>query len=196
MTLILASGSAARRAILTAAGVPFSVRPPALDEEALKASLREAGLPPREQALRLAAEKALSISRQSDGLVIGADQMLALDNVVFDKPADVDAAREQLRRLRGRAHVLLTAVVLAEGDAVVWRRVDEPKLTMRSFSDAFLDYYIDRVGEAALKSVGAYQIEGLGAQLFDNVEGDHFSIMGLPLLPLLDFLRARGVVQA
>lgn len=194
MTLILASGSAARRTILGAAGVSFTVVLPSLDEEAAKAGLRRQGLAPREQAMRLAEEKALSVSRTHEGLVIGADQMLALEGEAFDKPADVDGARAQLRRLRGRTHVLCTALAAAEGEAVVWRHLDEPRLTMRSFTDAFLDRYLAQAAETTLRSVGAYQIEALGAQLFESVEGDHFSIMGLPLLPLLQFLRTRGTL--
>lgn len=192
MTLILASGSAARRAILTAAGVAFAVSRPMVDEEAIKQRLRDEELAPREQALRLAEEKALSVSRSQAGLVIGADQMLALGDSVFDKPVDIHAARKQLQSLRGRTHALLTAVVVAEGEEVLWRHLDEPKLAMRAFTEAFLECYLEDAGDAVLKSVGAYQIEGLGAQLFERVEGDHFSIMGLPLLPLLQFLRSRG----
>lgn len=194
--LILASGSAARRALLAAAGIEFTIVSPLADEEAIKASLRAQAMTPGEQARVLAEEKALSVSRTREGLVIGADQMLALDGEAFDKPVDLGAARRQLQRLRGRTHVLCTALAVAQGDRVIWRCFDEPKLTMRAFSDAFLERYLTEVDEAALRSAGGYQIEGLGAQLFERVEGDHFSIMGLPLLPLLHFLRMHGALSS
>lgn len=196
MTLILASGSAARRRMLEAAGVTFEVEVPRVDEEAAKAALRAEGVKPRDQALALAELKALSVSQDRDGLVIGADQMLALEGEVFDKPKTTAEGREHLRSLRGRAHDLITAVVVARGGEVLWRHVDTPGLTMRPFSDGFLEDYFSRVGPSVLTSVGAYQLEGLGAQLFERVEGDYFSILGLPLLPLLAFLREHHVVGA
>ncbi len=193
MTLILASGSAARRRMLEAAGLNFEIIAPAMDEEVLKAELRADGRVPREQAMVLAERKALSVSRTRSGLVIGADQMLALGDEIFDKPADAVAARDHLLRLRGRTHELLTAAVVAHNDSIVWRRLEAPVLTMRAFSQEFLEAYLAGVGERVLHSVGAYQLEGLGAQLFDSVEGDYFSMLGLPLLPLLAFLREQGV---
>lgn len=195
MTLILASGSAARRRMLEAAGLTFSVESPRVDEEAAKASLRAEGMNPRDQADALAELKALSVSRKREGFVIGADQMLAVDGTVLDKPKTLAEAREHLVRLRGKTHELLTAAVVAKEGAIIWRRVDVPKLKMRAFSDAFLDDYIEHAGDATLLSVGAYQLEGLGAQLFERVEGDYFSVLGLPLLPLLAFLREHGVVR-
>lgn len=194
MTLILASGSATRRKMLEDAGVAIVVEKPRVDEEAVKAGLRAEGLKPREQADALAEVKALSVSRMRSGLVLGADQMLALGDEAFDKPADRAEARAQLAALRGKTHALLTAAVIARDGQVIWRHVDTPKLTMRAFSDAFLDDYLDRVGEGALSSVGGYQLEGLGAQLFSRVDGDYFSVLGLPLMPLLSYLRDIGEI--
>lgn len=194
MTLVLASGSAARRHMLEAAGLSFEVEIARVDEDAAKASLRAEGVKPRDQAEALAELKALAVSRKRPGFIIGADQMLAVDGETLDKPKDMAEARLHLMRLRGRTHELLTAAVVAREGAIIWRHIDTPKLCMRAFSDMFADDYLARVGEAALKSVGAYQLEGLGAQLFERVEGDYFSVLGLPLLPLLAFLRERGVV--
>lgn len=181
--------------MLEAAGLVFEVESPRVDEEAAKASLRAEGLKPRDQADALAELKALSVSRKRGGFVIGADQMLAIDGDVLDKPKDAAEARTHLEHLRGKTHELITAAVIAKEGAIIWRHIDTPKLRMRAFSDAFLDSYIERAGENVLHSVGAYQIEGLGAQLFERVEGDYFSILGLPLLPLLSFLREHNVVQ-
>jgi septum formation protein len=195
VTLILASASAARRRMLEAAGVAFEVETPRVDEAAAKASLRAERMKPRDQADALAELKALSVSRRRSGFVIGADQMLAVEGEPLDKPQSRDEARAHLRRLRGRSHELITAAAVAAEGAIIWRRVDVPRLTMRAFSDEFLEDYLERAGAAALTSVGAYQLEGLGAQLFERVEGDYFSILGLPLLPLLTFLREHKIVQ-
>jgi septum formation protein len=193
VSLILASASPARRRLLEAAGLVFEVDLPRVDEEGVKASLRAQGLKPHDQADALAELKALSVSRRRLGFVIGADQMLALEGETLDKPKDLGEAREHLLRLRGRAHELVTAAVVAREGVAIWRHVDTPKLKMRAFSEAFLDGYLKQAGEAALHSVGAYQLEGLGAQLFERVEGDYFSVLGLPLLPLLAFLREHGI---
>jgi septum formation protein len=182
--------------MLEAAGLVFEVEAPRVDEEAAKASLRAAGLRPRDQADALAELKALSVSRGRPDFVIGADQMLALGDEVFDKPKDPAEAREHLLRLRGQTHQLITAAVVAREGAIIWRHIDTPKLKMRAFSDAFLDDYLSRAGEDVLRSVGAYQLEGLGAQLFERVEGDYFSVLGLQLLPLLAFLREHGIARA
>lgn len=195
MSLVLASGSAARRRLLEAAGLTFEVDVPRVDEEAAKASLRAEGLRPRDQADALAALKALSVSRSRPDFVIGADQMLALGDKVFDKPKDVNEAREHLLQLRGQTHELITAAVVAREGVIIWRHIDTPKLKMRAFSEAFLDDYLARAGDQVLRSVGAYQLEGLGAQLFERVDGDYFSVLGLQLLPLLAFLREHGIAR-
>jgi septum formation protein len=194
MSLILASGSAIRRKVLEAAGVAFEVDVPRVDEEAAKASLRRDGLKPRDQADALAALKALSVSQRREGLVIGADQMLAIEGETLDKPKDRAEARSHLMRMRGKSHELLCAAVIARGGEVIWRHIETPRLRMRQFSDAFLEEYLDRGGDALFSSVGAYQLEGLGAHLFERVDGDYFSVLGLPLLPLLAFLREQGAV--
>ncbi len=196
MKLTLASASAVRRRLLEAAGLAFEVEMPRVDEEAAKASLRAEGLRPRDQADALAELKALSVSRRRPGFVIGADQMLAIEGETLDKPKDVVEARSHLMRLRGKTHELLCAAVVARDGAAIWRRVETPRLKMRAFSDAFLDDYLVQAGEAVLHSVGAYQLEGLGAQLFESVEGDYFSVLGLPLLPLFGFLREQGIAPA
>lgn len=182
--------------MLEAAGVTFEVEVPRVDEEAAKASLRAEGMKARDQALALSELKALSVSQGRDAFVIGADQMLALEGEVFDKPKTAAEGREHLLRLRGRKHELITAVVVARGGDVIWRHIDTPQLTMRSFSDDFLEDYFARAGEGVLTSVGAYQLEGLGAQLFERVEGDYFSVLGLPLLPLLAFLREHQAARS
>lgn len=194
MTLILASTSASRARILRAAGIAFEAVAPAVDEEAVKAGLRAEGLAPRDQADALAEVKALSVSRRRPGLVIGADQMLSLGDQAFDKAPDRAAARATLAALSGKTHVLHSAVALARDGAVIWRHIETPKLTMRVLSDAFIESYLDAIGEAAFQSVGAYQLEGYGAHLFARVEGDFFSVLGLPLLPLLSVLRDHGAV--
>lgn len=194
MSLVLASASASRRRMLEAAGLTFEIDPPRTDEEAAKASLRAAGLKPRDQADALAELKALSVSRRRPGFVIGADQMLAIEGDVLDKPKSMEEARAHLRRMRGKTHELLTAAVVAREGAIIWRHVDTPRLLMREFSDDFVEDYLKVAGPAVLASVGAYQLEGLGAQLFARVEGDFFSVLGLPLLPLLAFLREHGIV--
>jgi len=196
MTLILASGSAVRRRLLEAAGVDFEVMKPNVDEDAAKLSLRASGLSLRDQADALAELKALSVSSKRGGFVIGGDQMLAIDGEAMDKAVDEADARAHLLKLRGRTHELFTATVVARGGAAIWRRVDTLRLTMRAFSDEFLDNYIARAGEKTLLSVGAYQLEGLGGQLFERVEGDFFAVLGLPLLPLLAFLREHGAVPS
>lgn len=192
--VILASGSASRAKMLRDAGVDIVVERPRVDEEAVKASLRAEGAPPRAQADALAEVKALSVSRIRPGLVIGADQMLALGDRVFDKPSTREEAAAQLRALSGKTHQLLNAAVVARDGVAIWRQITVPRLRMRTLSDAFVDSYLDRIGEDAFTSVGAYKLEGLGGQLFEDVSGDFFSVLGLPLLPLLAFLREQGAL--
>jgi len=194
--ITLASQSASRAAILRGAGVPFETASPGVDEAAAKASLLADGASPREVADALAELKAVKVSRGRGGLVIGADQTLDLDGALFDKAASVEEARARLQAFRGRRHKLHAAVVVARDGAPIWREVDTTTLTMREFSDDFLDGYLARNGEAALASVGCYQLEGEGAQLFEQVDGDYFSILGLPLFGLLDLLRRHGELAA
>ncbi|KCZ91772.1 Maf family protein [Hyphomonas johnsonii] len=194
--ITLASGSASRRALLAAAGVDAASVRPNVDEDSARAAMRADGMSVRDQAMRLAELKAIKVSRSTEGLVIGGDQMLSIDRDALDKPADLAAAADHLRRLSGKAHTLETAIVICENGAPVWRHLARPKLTMRPLSEAFIAAYVEQVGEPLLATVGAYQLEGLGAQLFTAIEGDYFSILGLPLLPLLDYLRTRGVLPS
>lgn len=193
--LILASRSAARRALLAGAAIPLDLRPADLNERALEASLGDAA--PGEIALFLARAKAQAAAAQSPGrLVLGADQTLSCGARVFAKPASVEEAREQLMVLRGRTHALHSAVALVRDGAVLFAHVEAARLVMRDFSADFLDRYLDAAGPAVCESVGAYQLEGAGAHLFERIEGDYFTILGLPLLPLLAFLRRDGVLAA
>jgi septum formation protein len=192
--VILASTSPARRALLAAAGVPFEAKSSGVDEDAAKASLAAEGLSPRDMADALAELKALRVSMRTPGLVIGADQTLDLDGATLDKAPTAAAARERLLALRGRSHKLHSAVVVASNGQPIWREIVTAKLTMRPFSDAFLDDYMARAGDALTGTAGAYYLEGLGAQLFEKIEGDYFAILGLPLTGLLDLLRRYGVL--
>ena len=194
MSLILASKSTARRAVLAGAGVPFEAEASGVDEDAAKARLLAAGADPRAVAEALAEEKAVAVSRNRAELVLGADQTLELDGRLYDKAETIDEARDRLKALRGRPHRLHSAMVVAEGGAVVWRETVTATLTMRDFSDAFLEAYLAAEGEHALGSVGCYRLEGSGVQLFADIEGDYFTILGLPLMGLLDLLRRRGVL--
>ena len=193
--LVLASASSARRALLEAAGLVFTTVPAAIDEAAIRDAARAEGAEATEAALRLAALKAERVARRRpDALVIAADQILVCDGTWYDKPADLAAAHAQLTALRGRGHHLATAV-LCWGDGMrLWHHIAAPRLTMRAFSPAFLDAYLAAEGERVLTSVGAYRLEGSGIHLFEQIEGEHSAILGLPLLPLLGFLRQRGVL--
>jgi septum formation protein len=195
--LVLASASAARAALLRAAGIDFSIEPAIVNEARVKRDSRAAGASAVDCALALAAAKALNVSRRNpQALVIGADQILVLDVEWFDKPADLAEAAAQLQRLRGRTHVLATAVCAACDGVDLWHASSAPEMTMRRFSDAFLAGYIAAEGEALLGSVGSYRLEGRGVQLFCRISGDHFAVLGLPLVELLGFLRQRGMVEA
>jgi len=193
--LILASASRVRASMLQAAGVPVEVVPARVDESELKIALRGQGADPAEVAVALAELKALQVSRSRPGrLVLGADQMLDCEGAWFDKPEGAEAARSQLRTLRGRKHRLTSAAVLARDGARIWHHSGSAHLTMRGFTEAFLDGYLAEAGETVLGSVGAYQLEGLGAQMFERIEGDYFVILGLPLLPVLDILREQNLL--
>lgn len=193
--LILASGSMARRQILTGAGVPFLVDPAHIDEEALKQDLLVQGQTPRAIAQALAQAKAIARSSQSAGLVIGADQTLDLDGVLFNKATTMAEAEASLRQLRGKTHQLHSATVLARDGKPVWQEVVSASLTMRKFSDRFLAAYLQDQGPAILSCVGGYQLEAQGVQLFEQIEGDYFTILGLPLSGLLAQLRRFGVLD-
>ena len=191
--LVLASKSDVRGKILAAAGLRFEIRPALIDERAVEA---KAGTRDAAAAARLLARaKAEAIAATLPGrLVLGADQTLARGNTRFGKPANREAAAAQLRTLRGRSHELHSALALVRDGAVLFDCVDAAQLTMRDFSDGFLDDYLDMMGDYAMASVGAYQLEGIGIHLFERVKGDHFTILGLPLMPLLKFLRQNGFV--
>ena len=195
--LILASASTSRRALLAAAGLSFAVQPAPIDEAAAKRSARASGATAAEAALLLADLKARHVAQAApDAMVIGADQILVCDGAWFDKPPDIAAAREQLRTLRGRSHELATAVVCQAGQTRVWHHIAQPHLTMRDASDAFIDAYLQAEGDDVTGTVGAYRLEGRGAHLFIRVEGEHSAVLGLPLLPLLAFLRQHGVLMS
>jgi septum formation protein len=189
--LVLASKSESRRAVLAGAAIPVEVLPADIDERAIEA---QAGpKPPAEIALMLARAKARAVTVKRPGrLVLGADQTLALGDRLFAKPADLAAARDQLRSLRGRTHELHSAVVVARDGAVLFEQCEIARLTMRDFSDRFLEAYVEAAGLAVTASVGGYQVEGAGIQLFARIDGDHFTILGLPLLHLLHYLRRTG----
>jgi septum formation protein len=193
--IVLASKSASRQAILRGAGVPFETMGSGVDEDAAKAQLLAAGVGPREVAEHLAEAKAVAVSKALPGaIVIGADQTLDLDGALIDKAETLGDGRNRLRRLRGRSHLLHSAVAVAQHGAPIWNYVESPRLTMRAASDTFIDGYLTRHGEALLGSVGVYQLENDGAQLFDEIDGDYFAILGLPLLPLLRLLREKGAL--
>jgi septum formation protein len=195
MTLVLASGSAARSALLAAAGVSFTIRPAAIDERAVEIPLTAGGASPADVAAALAEAKAVAVSRDApDALVIGADQTLDFDGRRWTKPATLAEAREQLARLSGREHRLHSAVAVARDGRVTWHHAASAGLTMRPLTASAIDAYLAVAGEAVLSSVGASQIEGPGIRLFDRIDGDYFAILGLPLLPLLAYLRAEGEI--
>jgi septum formation protein len=194
--VVLATASASRIALLRGAGVTFESRPAGVDEDGAKAALLAEGVSPRGVADALAQLKAVRVSGKSDALVIGADQTLDLDGQLIDKAGSLEEARERLKSLRGRSHRLHSGVVLARGGEPIWREVKTATLRMRAFSDEFLDSYLESEGEALLSSVGCYQLEGRGVQLFDRIDGDYFTILGLPLVGLLDILRRHGALAS
>lgn len=193
--LILASASAARARLLAAAGIDAEADPADLDEAAIKIECRRARRSTDDCAGALAEAKARAVAmRHANCLVLGADQILDCGGEWLDKPSDLSEARMQLRALRGRSHELVTAAAVVRNGAVLWRALMRPRLTLRRFSDAFIDRYLASTGARMLKTVGGYEIEGIGIQLVEKIEGDYFAILGLPLLPLLEFLRTTGAL--
>lgn len=198
MKLLLASKSASRRAMLSAAGVPFEAVSAGVDEESAKAALRADGLSARDLADALAELKALRVSQRVPGaLVLGSDSIVELDDgTMLDKPTSRENAAEHLRRMSGSRHDLVSAAVIAEAGRPVWRVVDRAKMHVRTISDAFIEQYLDMEWPEISGCVGCYRIEGPGAQLFSRIEGSQFTVLGLPLLQVLDYLRIRGVMPA
>src|SRR5262245_3170144 len=194
--IILASASPFRRKLLENAGIDFVAIAASIDERAVEAPLEGSGASPEDVGLVLAEAKALNVSsNNSDAIVIGSDQTLSLDDTIFHKPVDMEGARRHLLKLSGETHHLNSAVVLARNGETLWRHVSVARLTMRTLEPAFIGRYLARVGDKALSSVGGYQIEGEGIQLFEEIEGDYFTIVGLPLLPLLAALREQGAID-
>lgn len=194
--LILASKSPFRSALLKNAGIEFSTASADIDERAVEAPLYETGAMPEEVAQVLAEAKALDVSEKNPGaVVIGCDQTLSLGDEIFHKPADMEAARRQLLQFSGKTHQLNSAVVLVKDGKSLWRHVSIARMTMRDLDPGFVGRYLGRAGDVALSSVGAYQVEGPGIQLFDRIEGDYFTIVGLPLLPLLAELRKEKLID-
>ena len=198
MRLVLASRSASRRAMLSAAGVPFEAVTANVDEDAAKAALRAEDVAPRDLADKLAELKALRVShRDPEALVLGSDSVVALeDGSTLDKPTDRAEAADHLRRLSGKRHELISAAVMAIDGRPVWRVVDRAKMHVRILSDSFIDEYLAVEWPEISGCVGCYRIEGPGAQLFSRIEGSQFTVLGLPLLPVLDYLRVRGVLTS
>lgn len=193
--LILASGSPFRKQLMEAAGLEFGVEPARIDERQIEAPLADAGAAPEDIAAALAAAKARDVAaRNPDCLVIGSDQVMSMEGRLFHKCTSVDMAREQLKSMRGRTHRLSSAVSIVRGEEEVWHHLAVADMTFRDFSDSFLQSYISRAGDKVLLTVGAYSYEGLGQQLFEKVEGDFFTIIGLPMLPLLGALRNLSVI--
>ena len=192
--IVLASKSPTRSALLTGAGVAFETALPGVDEDAVKVEMLATGATPREVAAALAERKALRVSASRPGLIIGADQTLEFEGGLYDKVDTIDAARERLALLRGKAHELHAAVVVAKDGLAIWRDLVTVRLMMRDFSDVFLEHYLSTEGPHALGSVGCYRLEGPGAQLFSRIDGDYFAILGLPMLGLLDLLRREGAL--
>jgi septum formation protein len=196
LRLILASQSLARRALLGGAGLDVETMPASVDEASIKESAKAEGLSPADAATMLADAKASRIARRfPDAVIIGADQLLVCDDEWFDKPVDIEAARAHLHRLRNRAHELVTATVVWRNGERAWHHVATPRLAMRDFSETFLDEYLAKEGAYVTSSVGAYRLEGMGIQLMREIRGDHSAILGLPLLPLLAYLRDSGVIH-
>lgn len=197
LPLLLASASPIRRQLLEAAGVSVEVLPARVDEDTIRHALEAEGAPPRDIADTLAEMKARKLAdKHPDRLVLGCDQVLEFDRAVWAKPETPDEALAQLKTLRGKTHRLLSAAVIYDKAKPVWRHISRADLTMRDFSDSYLDSYVARNWQQIRHSVGAYQLEAEGVRLFSAIEGDYFTILGLPLLPLLDWLGTRGFIDA
>ncbi len=197
MDIILASKSPFRAMILKNAGVQFTAQSADIDERAVEAPLYNSGVTPEEVALILAEAKAIDVSeRNPSALVIGSDQTLSLSDEVLHKPENMEAARRQLLKLSGQTHHLNSAVVLCRNGIILWKHVSVARMTLRELTPEFIGRHLSRVGSVAMQSVGAYQFEGEGVQLFEKVDGDYFTIIGLPLLPLLAELRKEGAIDA
>ena len=195
--LILASSSKARHSMLTNSGVDCEAIASMIDEDGYKQSMKAEGASAAEAAETLAEMKALRMYRQQpDGIVIAADQMLECNGIWFDKPRDRDNTRAQLLALRGKTHQLVSAAVIYKEGSRIWGTIDTAHLTMRNFTDEWLEDYLDAAGDDIYDCVGGYQLEGIGAQLFTEVRGDYFTVLGLPLLPLIGFLRDNGILKA
>lgn len=196
MALVLASGSRIRAELMKNAGLSFETDPSDVDERAVEQPLLEAKFPPEDLASVLAEAKANDVSsRRPTDLVVGADQILAFEGERRTKPEDMEAARRQLLTFSGKTHELHSSVVISRGGEAIWRNVSTARLTMRDLSPAYVGHYLANAGDSVLSSVGAYQLEGLGVQLFEKIDGDYFTILGLPMLPLLAELRTLGVVE-
>jgi nucleoside triphosphate pyrophosphatase len=198
--ILLASGSAIRADILRQAGVRFEIQKPDTDEAAIKRAAIEDGAGLEETAMMLAEAKCLSVMRQvktspSDTLVIGSDQIMEFEGRAYDKPASIGEARTRLMELQGKAHTLINAIAVARNGSVIWRNIERPKLTIRSLTETEIDAYLTAAGSDILHSVGAYQVEKLGARLFERIEGDYFAVLGLTIFPLLDILRREGALE-
>ncbi|MEP3276469.1 MAG: Maf-like protein [Stappiaceae bacterium] len=195
--IILASGSKVRADLMKGAGLSFDIKPADIDERAVEAALTVDEMVPEDIASILAQSKAEQISDIfPEATIVGADQVLALGDERFNKPADMEAARRQLLALSGKTHTLHSAVVCVKNGKTVWRHVSSAHLTMRAFDGVFVGRYLAKAGKTALQSVGCYQLEGLGIQLFERLEGDYFTILGMPMLPLLAFLRNQKLLEA
>lgn len=195
-SLILASSSPFRRMLLQNAGLSFEARAAEIDERAIEAALEESRASPEQVAVELAREKALDVSRRFPGmLVLGSDQTMSLGASVYHKPKDLAEARRHIASLSGKTHRLNSGIAMVRDGTVVWDHVSHADMTVRPLSDAFIDRYVARCGDKLLGSVGAYQLEGEGIQLFSEIDGDYFTILGLPMLPLLDKLRELGAID-
>ena len=194
MNIILASGSPTRKQILEDSGVIFEVVVRPIDEASIKSAMIQEGASKLSKVSTLAELKSIKVSSETPGLVIGADQIMVFDGAIYDKPKTIEEARERLMAIRNQTHYLMGSVVVSEGGVSVWRHSSKVELKARSFTDKFIDNYINQEGEALLQTVGAYRFEKRGSQLFSSVKGDFFSVLGLPLLPLLDYLRTRNAI--